>query len=94
MKGQLDTGSRKVLKTRTSAEAGEDSSGRVEREQEVVLTREDKHGNLYPIQLQTGSDELTRKRARKKKIVSRLIVYSFCQQNQLFNGGKQLFRKF
>jgi len=70
LKGQLETGSRKVLKHKEGVAADEESSVRVGREQEIVLTREDKHGNLYPIQLQTGSDELTRKRAKKKKIVS------------------------
>uniref|UniRef100_T2MCE1 CWF19-like protein 2 n=1 Tax=Hydra vulgaris TaxID=6087 RepID=T2MCE1_HYDVU len=36
--------------------------------EDVLLTREDKHGNLYPLKLQHGAEELNRKRTKKKLV--------------------------
>ncbi|XP_066932619.1 CWF19-like protein 2 [Clytia hemisphaerica] len=75
LKGQLESGHRKVLiksssgnhrNTSSDDERGGGGGG----DHEVILTRTDKHGNLLPVQLQTDTDELNRKRKRKKKIIS------------------------
>lgn len=77
LKERLETGCNKVVKRSAagSNDPGNDGDGSgATGDREVILTRSDKHGNLYPIQLQTDTDELNKKRKRqKKKIVRRFI---------------------
>ena len=74
LKEQLETGCRKVVKSRSGGvddPTDKDQDNDEENDREVILTRSDKHGNLYPIQLQTDTDELNRKRKRQKKKIVR-----------------------
>ena len=81
LKGQLESGHRKVLKKSSGGNhrnrpSDDEEGGGVGGDHEVILTRTDKHGNLYPVQLQTDTDELNRKRKRKKKIVRNGLFWS------------------
>lgn len=82
LKEQLETGCRKVVKSRPDGASNDDDDDEDNDDQdgdrEQILTRSDKHGNLYPIQLQTSTDELNRKRKRsKKKIVRINIIFPY-----------------
>lgn len=78
LKEQLETGCRKVVKSRPSgATDDDDDNHNNDSDREQILTRSDKHGNLYPIQLQTSTDELNRKRKRQKKKIVRICSQFF-----------------
>ena len=74
LKEQLETGCRRVIRSRPDGASDDDEENRDDEggDREQILTRSDKHGNLYPIQLQTSTDELNRKRKRSKKKIVRI----------------------
>ena len=89
LRSQLESGvvrtSNSTVESRTNNGSHSVRHNSSDEEDTEILTRQDKHGNLYPVKLKSDVGELNQKRRIKKKIVSNHIqpclIRSFCVIN-------------
>lgn len=75
LKQRLTSGNQVTVKKNKSKQKSKKKTEKTEEEdsssenggEEVILTRSDKHGNLYPVKLKTDVEELNQRKKRKKK---------------------------